>query len=101
MLKPYEFVDVWLVGDTDGYNHHFNSNLASTSKSKAELMSKTQYGNYGIVSQRKAIKIGNDYFIVQGTIPLDMNGDTEKMKETLRQSALFKLTDAEKEALNL
>ena len=81
--KPYEIVDVWLVGDTDGYIHNFNDNLAATTESEAEILAQAKHKGYGVVGHRKAIKINNDHFVIESTEPLDINGERSKIKKKL------------------
>jgi hypothetical protein len=99
--KPYEIVNVWLVGYTDGYTHFFHGNLAATTESRAKALATAKEGGYGVVEPRKAIKIGDDYFLITNTEPLDINGEKTKMTEKIREQALAKLSNEEKKVLGI
>lgn len=70
---------------------------------KAQAAGKGWYGGDGDVIQRKAVKIDGKVYLLDEfhPKPVDLDGEQAKVKARIRQEALKKLSDVEKDALGL
>lgn len=59
------------------------------------------YGGQGATRRRDTITVKGETYVLLSSNPIDLNGKKEEVEKNLRESALKKLTDAEKSALGI
>lgn len=102
-----EIIKVWICGDTDGYSRYFREGRAVLTE--AESKQYTAKSGYCVSEERWAIKVGNDYYLLEGGCakenempePLTIGIDTEPEKKRIKREALKKLTRKELEVLGI
>lgn len=76
---------------------------SSKSNAQAAAFGKGYWGGDGDVVDRKAVRLDDKVYLLDEDYsePIDLDNQQAKIKERIRQEALSKLTDVEKEALGL
>jgi len=96
-----EKVTIYEIAETDGYRP-CPRGIFLFKKAEAILLTKHLYGNYRAdpIPHNALRAKDNDFYLLKSEKPVFLY-DSEKAKEEIKEKALAKLTDEEKELLGL
>lgn len=93
-----KIIEVFQSGSTDGYRDTLTGNYHLT-KQAAEVEAHAEHGSYGITGTKLAIRLDDGtLYLLASRDPIAIVG-TDAYKKILRDKALSKLTEAERDAL--
>jgi hypothetical protein len=84
-----------------GWSDHVLSYHLLAHDAKAAAKGKGWYGGDAYVSEQFAVKVGDQFYLLKSTTPIDLDGEQKRRTEELRKEALALLSPEHRIALGL
>ena len=96
-----KIIDVWDVYNTDGGGMGYHCGTVQWCSSEEKAIELKRGCAFYSMREHKAIEVDGKVYVLQSAVPIDLDAEDAKVKEKLKQAALDKLSETEKELLGL